>query len=155
MGAKLGDGVVEVDGVSEDDGGDREVEAGGTVALVFEGAVPGVRFGADSTMTPPLTVRAYRHVIPNGTYHFPRAIEGGDLLEYATVCFRNDEDFGPGAQLSTTQRSSSTDTVSAPAAPTPVGTSWKSWFTSSRSRGSSCSRVSGDAISRTPQLFFT
>ena len=28
------------DGVPEDDGGDREVEAGGTVALVFEGAVP-------------------------------------------------------------------------------------------------------------------
>ena len=47
---------------------------------------------------PPLTVRAYRHVIPNGTYHFPRAIEGGNLLEYATVCFRNDEDFGPSAQ---------------------------------------------------------
>ena len=40
LGAKLGDGVVEVDGVPEDDGGDREVEAGGTVALVFEGAVP-------------------------------------------------------------------------------------------------------------------
>ena len=47
---------------------------------------------------PPLTVRAYRHVIPNGTYHFPRAIEGGNLLEYTTVCFRNDEDFGPSAQ---------------------------------------------------------
>jgi hypothetical protein len=40
LGPKLGDGVVEVDGVPEDDGGDREVEAGGTVALVFEGAVP-------------------------------------------------------------------------------------------------------------------
>ena len=40
LGAKLGDGVGEVDGVPEDDGGDREVEAGGTVALVFEGAVP-------------------------------------------------------------------------------------------------------------------
>ena len=47
---------------------------------------------------PPLTVRAYRHVIPNGTYHFLRAIEGGNLLEYASVCFRNDEDFGPSAQ---------------------------------------------------------
>jgi hypothetical protein len=51
-----------------DDGGDREVEAGGTVALVFEGAVPDlpvtmdkqgaglclscVRFGTDSAMTP-------------------------------------------------------------------------------------------------------
>lgn len=40
LGAKLGNGVAEVDGVPEDDGGDREVEAGGTVALVFEGAVP-------------------------------------------------------------------------------------------------------------------
>ena len=40
LGPKLGDGVVEVVGVPEDDGGDREVEAGGTVALVFEGAVP-------------------------------------------------------------------------------------------------------------------
>ena len=26
-----------------------------------------------------LTARAYRHVIPNGTYHFPRAIEGDNL----------------------------------------------------------------------------
>ena len=41
LGAKLGDGVVEVDGVPEDDGGDREVEAGGTVALVFEECGPG------------------------------------------------------------------------------------------------------------------
>ena len=40
LGAKLGNGVAEVDGVPEDDGGDREVEAGGTVELVFEGAVP-------------------------------------------------------------------------------------------------------------------
>jgi hypothetical protein len=40
LGTKLGNGVAEVDGVPEDDGGDREVEAGGTVALVFEGAVP-------------------------------------------------------------------------------------------------------------------
>jgi hypothetical protein len=38
------------------------------------------------------------------------------------------------APRSTTQRSSSTDTVSAPAAPTPVGTSRKSWFTGSRRR---------------------
>ena len=45
-------------------------------------------------MTPPLIMRAYRHVIPTGTYHFFRAIEGGNLLEYATVCFRNDEDSG-------------------------------------------------------------
>ena len=30
------------DGVPEDDDGDREVEAGGTVALVFEGAVPDI-----------------------------------------------------------------------------------------------------------------
>ena len=29
-------------GVPEDDDGDREVEAGGTVALVFEGAVPDI-----------------------------------------------------------------------------------------------------------------
>ena len=40
LGAKLGNGVAEVDGVPKDDGGDREVEARGTVALVFEGAVP-------------------------------------------------------------------------------------------------------------------
>ena len=40
LGAKLGNGVAKVDGVPEDDSGDREVEAGGTVALVFEGAVP-------------------------------------------------------------------------------------------------------------------
>jgi hypothetical protein len=39
LGAKLGDGVTEIDGVPEDDGGDREVETGGPVALVFEGAV--------------------------------------------------------------------------------------------------------------------
>jgi hypothetical protein len=32
--------VAEVDGVPKEDGGDREVEARGTVALVFEGAVP-------------------------------------------------------------------------------------------------------------------
>ena len=30
LGPKLGDGVGEVDGVPEDDGGDREVETGGT-----------------------------------------------------------------------------------------------------------------------------
>src|SRR6478735_1303938 len=53
---------------------------------------------------PPLTVRAYRHVIPNGTYHFPRAIEGGNLLEYTTVCFRNDEDFGPCSTLDAADR---------------------------------------------------
>jgi hypothetical protein len=30
------------------------------------------------------------------TYHFPRAIEGGELVvEYATVCFRSQEDFRP------------------------------------------------------------
>ena len=45
LGAKLGNGVAEVDRIPEDDGGDREVEARGTVALVFEGAVP------DLTMT--------------------------------------------------------------------------------------------------------
>jgi hypothetical protein len=40
LGAKLCNGAAEVDGVPEDDGGDREAEAGGTVALIFEGAVP-------------------------------------------------------------------------------------------------------------------
>jgi hypothetical protein len=40
LGTKLGDGVAEINGVPEDDGGNREVEAGGPVALVFEGAVP-------------------------------------------------------------------------------------------------------------------
>jgi hypothetical protein len=38
--AKLGDGVGEIDGVPEGDGGDREVETRGPIALVFEGAVP-------------------------------------------------------------------------------------------------------------------
>ena len=38
--AKLGDGAAEIDGVPEGDGGDREVETRGPVALVFEGAVP-------------------------------------------------------------------------------------------------------------------
>jgi hypothetical protein len=40
LGAKLGDGVAEIDGVTEGGGGDREVESRGPVALVFEGAVP-------------------------------------------------------------------------------------------------------------------
>ena len=40
LGAKLGDGVAEIDGVPEGDGGDREVESRGPVALVFESAVP-------------------------------------------------------------------------------------------------------------------
>ena len=40
LGAKLCNSVGQVDGVPEDDGGDREVEAGCTVALIFEGAVP-------------------------------------------------------------------------------------------------------------------
>ena len=38
--AKLGDGVGEIDGVPEGDGGDRKVETRGPVALIFEGAVP-------------------------------------------------------------------------------------------------------------------
>jgi len=38
--AKLGDGAAEIDGVPEGDGGDREVETRGTVALIFEDAVP-------------------------------------------------------------------------------------------------------------------
>ena len=37
--AKLGDGAAEIDGVPEGDGGDREVETRGPVALIFEGAV--------------------------------------------------------------------------------------------------------------------
>ena len=41
LGAKLGDGAAEIDGVPEGDGGDREVETRGPVALIFEGAVPG------------------------------------------------------------------------------------------------------------------
>ena len=40
FGAKLGDGVAEIDGIPEGDGGDREVETRGPIALVFEGAVP-------------------------------------------------------------------------------------------------------------------
>jgi hypothetical protein len=37
----------------------------------------------------------HRHVIPNRTYHFPRAIEGGKLVvEYATVCFRSQRILG-------------------------------------------------------------
>jgi hypothetical protein len=47
-------------------------------------------------MTSPLTVRAYRHVIPNGTYPFPE-LSKGNLLE--CVYFRNDEDFGPCSRL--------------------------------------------------------
>jgi hypothetical protein len=34
--AKLGDGAAEIDGVPEGDGGDREVETRGPVALIFE-----------------------------------------------------------------------------------------------------------------------
>ena len=37
--AQLVDGAAEIDGVPENDGGDGEIEAGGAVALVFEGAV--------------------------------------------------------------------------------------------------------------------
>jgi hypothetical protein len=40
--AKLGDGAAEIDGVPEGDGGDREVETRGPVALIFERAVPEV-----------------------------------------------------------------------------------------------------------------
>ena len=40
LGAKFGDGAAEIDGVPEGDGGDREVETRGPVALIFEGAVP-------------------------------------------------------------------------------------------------------------------
>ena len=36
---QLIDGATEIDGIPEDDGGDREVETGGAVALVFEGVV--------------------------------------------------------------------------------------------------------------------
>ena len=38
-GAQLVDGAAEIDGVPEDDGGDGEIEAGGAVALVFEGPI--------------------------------------------------------------------------------------------------------------------
>ena len=35
-------------------------------------------------------------MIPNETYHFPPNYRGGQLVvEYATVCFRSQEDFGP------------------------------------------------------------
>jgi hypothetical protein len=37
--AQFIDGAPEIDSVPEDDGGDGEVEAGGAVALIFEGAV--------------------------------------------------------------------------------------------------------------------
>jgi hypothetical protein len=37
LSAKLGDGAAEIDGVPEGDGGDREVETRGPVALIFEG----------------------------------------------------------------------------------------------------------------------
>ena len=37
--AQLADCAAEIDGVPEDDGGDGEIEAGGTVALVFESPV--------------------------------------------------------------------------------------------------------------------
>jgi hypothetical protein len=40
LSAKLGDGAAEIDGVPEDDGGDRKVETRGPVALIFEGAIP-------------------------------------------------------------------------------------------------------------------
>ena len=36
---QLVDGATEIDGVPEDNGGDGEIEAGGAVALVFEGPV--------------------------------------------------------------------------------------------------------------------
>lgn len=39
LGAELGDGVVEIDGIPEDDGGDCEVQTGCPVPLIFEGAV--------------------------------------------------------------------------------------------------------------------
>src|SRR6476660_7634095 len=40
LSAKLGDGAAEIDGVPEGDGGNREVQTRGPVALIFEGAVP-------------------------------------------------------------------------------------------------------------------
>ena len=40
LSAKLGDGAAEIDGVPEGDGGDREVQTRGPIALIFEGAVP-------------------------------------------------------------------------------------------------------------------
>ncbi|BDV36199.1 hypothetical protein SS37A_37290 (plasmid) [Methylocystis iwaonis] len=39
IGAQFGDGVAEIDRVPKDDRRDDEIEAGGSVALIFEGAV--------------------------------------------------------------------------------------------------------------------
>jgi hypothetical protein len=36
LSTKLGDGAAEIDGIPEGDGGDREVETRGPVALIFE-----------------------------------------------------------------------------------------------------------------------
>ena len=42
--------------------------------------------------------RFIAHVIPNGNYHYPPSYRRERLVvEYATVCFRSQEDFGPGA----------------------------------------------------------
>ena len=50
---------------------------------------------ANSSLTP-LDRASYRHGIPNETYHFPPNYRGGQLVvEYATVGFRSQEDFGP------------------------------------------------------------
>ena len=38
LSAKLGDGAAEIDGVPEGDGGNREVQTRGPVALIFEGS---------------------------------------------------------------------------------------------------------------------
>ena len=40
LGPQLGHGAAQVDGVPEDDGRDRQIQARRPVALVFEGAVP-------------------------------------------------------------------------------------------------------------------
>jgi hypothetical protein len=43
-----------------------------------------------------LPIRVWRHVIPIGTCHSPQSYRVGQLVvEYATVCFRSQEDFGP------------------------------------------------------------
>lgn len=45
IGAQFGDGVAEIDRVPKDDRRDDEIEAEGSVALIFEGAVSSVSTG--------------------------------------------------------------------------------------------------------------
>ena len=69
------------------------IRSGGIASLRRRGAEGSVRTGPRMEV---VTISTRTTVIPNGTYYF-RAIEGGQLVvEYATVCFRSFEDFGPG-----------------------------------------------------------